>query len=304
MEAYRGGDLVAFDSTDAQGGFAIALPVRYGENPVDFVAYGPFGEIREFNRTYRVLTELLPPGRFEYGLSAGQCRSTLCETTANLDLRYGASPRWTVQGGLDQFWRDTVPDRLHPYAAVVANPTNAWAVQGEVVGRGFARGTVRYEPTVDFRLEGDYTRFARDSVSLFAPPGRRGQWSVTGFLRPRTRQGFFFFDGRLEQSVTDVGRTTEARLGASVQRPEVRLLPFARVRRDAPNSGSATSREFVGLQTFVLPRAQWGAFLAQVLVRANAEIERRAGRSWRVPSRAACAWKSGPPGSAAQARAG
>ena len=84
VEAYRGGDLVAFDSTDAQGGFAIALPVRYGENPVDFVAYGPFGEIREFNRTYRVLTELLPPGRFEYGLSAGQCRSTLCETTANL----------------------------------------------------------------------------------------------------------------------------------------------------------------------------------------------------------------------------
>ena len=279
VEAYRGGDLVAFDSTDAQGGFAIALPVRYGENPVDFVAYGPFGEIREFNRTYRVLTELLPPGRFEYGLSAGQCRSTLCETTANLDLRYGASPRWTVQGGLDQFWRDTVPDRLHPYAAVVANPTNAWAVQGEVVGRGFARGTVRYEPTVDFRLEGEYTRFARDSVSLFAPPGRRAQWSVTGFLRPRTRQGFFFFDGRLEQSVTDVGRTTEARLGASVQRPEVRLLPFARVRRDAPNSGSATSREFVGLQTFVLPRAQWGAFLAQVLVRANAEIERRAGLS-------------------------
>jgi len=45
------------------------LPVRYGENPVDFVAYGPFGEIREFNRTYRVLGELLPAGRFEYGLS-------------------------------------------------------------------------------------------------------------------------------------------------------------------------------------------------------------------------------------------
>lgn len=279
VEAYRGGDLVAFDSTDAQGGFAIDLPVRYGENPVDFVAYGPFGEIREFNRTYRVLTELLPTGRFEYGLSAGQCRALLCETTANLDLRYGASPRWTVQGGLDQFWRDTVPNRLHPYAAVVANPTNAWAVQGEVVGRGFARGTVRYEPTVDFRLEGDYTRFARDSVSLFAPTGRRAQWSVTGFLRPRTSHGFFFFDGRLEQSVTDVGRTTQVRVGASLQRTEVRLLPFARVQRDAPNSGSATSQEFVGLQAFVLPRPQWGRFLAQLLLRTSTEIERRAGLS-------------------------
>src|SRR5439155_1736555 len=51
VEAYRGGDLVAFDSANASGGFSIDLPVRYGENPVDFVAYGPFGEIREFNRT-------------------------------------------------------------------------------------------------------------------------------------------------------------------------------------------------------------------------------------------------------------
>lgn len=277
VEAYRGGDLVAFDSTNAQGAFAIDLPVRYGENPVDFVAYGPFGEIREFNRTYRVLTGLLPPRRLEYGLSAGQCRAVLCAATANVDVRYGASARWTVQAGLDQFWRDSLPDRLHPYAAVVANPTNAWALQGDVVGRAFARGAVRYEPSVDLRLEGDYTRFARDSFSLFAPAGRRAQWSLSGFLRPRTSQGFFFFDGRLEQTVTDLGRTTEMRLGASLQRPEIRLLPFVRAQRDAPNGGARSSREFVGLQTFVVPRPQWGAFLAQTLVRANMEVERRTG---------------------------
>src|SRR5258706_246962 len=87
VEAYRGGDLVAFDSTDAAGGFAVDLPVRYGENPVDFVAYGPFGEIREFNRTYRVLGELLPAGRFEYGLSGGQCQAPTCAATDNLDMR-------------------------------------------------------------------------------------------------------------------------------------------------------------------------------------------------------------------------
>src|SRR5258705_5292690 len=116
VEAYRGGDLVAFDSADAAGGFAVDLPVRYGENPVDFVAYGPFGEIREFNRTYRVLGELLPAGTFEYGVSGGQCRAVACASTANVDLRYGATRRWTVQGGLDQFWRDSAPDRLHPYA--------------------------------------------------------------------------------------------------------------------------------------------------------------------------------------------
>ena len=61
VEAYRGGDLVAYDSADPSGGFSMNLPVRYGENPVDFVAYGPFGEIREFNRTYRLVADELEP---------------------------------------------------------------------------------------------------------------------------------------------------------------------------------------------------------------------------------------------------
>jgi hypothetical protein len=271
VEAYRGGDLVAYDSTDAAGGFAVDLPVRYGENPVDFIAYGPFGEIREFNRTYRVLGELLPVGRFEYGLSAGQCRAAACDATANVDLRYGATRRWTVQAGLDQFWRDTVPDRLHPYASVVANPTNSWALQGDIVGRALARGGVRYEPSVDLRLEGDYTRFTRDSFSVFAAPGRRAAWSVTGFVRPATHGGFFFFDARFERVITDAGHTTRTRLGASMQTSEIRLLPYVRTEQDA------TTRAFAGLNTFILPRPRWGPFLGQIMLRTTTEVEPRAG---------------------------
>ncbi|HWA16564.1 MAG TPA: hypothetical protein VG817_09025, partial [Gemmatimonadales bacterium] len=78
VEAYRGGRLVGFDSVNALGNFSFDLPVQYGENPVDFVAYGPFGEIREFNRTYRARTDGISPGRLEYGLSAGGCRTTRC----------------------------------------------------------------------------------------------------------------------------------------------------------------------------------------------------------------------------------
>src|SRR5258707_9902356 len=278
VEAYRGGDLVAFDSTDAAGGFAVDLPVRYGENPVDFVAYGPFGEIREFNRTYLVLSELLSARRFEYGLSAGRCPqpSFICNATTNLDLRYGATARWTVQGGLDQFWRDSLPDRTHPYAALVGNPSNAWAIQSEVIGAGLVRGALRYEPSVDLRLEGEYVHFARDSASVLAVPGRRAQWSITGFLRPKTSQGVFFFDGRFERISTDAGVLTRTRLGASLQTDELRLLPYVRTEH-----GGATTGEFIGLATFVLPQARWGRFLSQVLLRTNAEIERQAGLvSW------------------------
>ena len=278
VEAYRGGDLVAYDSADAAGRFAINLPVRYGENPVDFVAYGPFGEIRHFNRTYRVLLDILPPRRFEYGLSAGQCRGggAQCRATANVDMRYGVTRGWTVQGGLDQFWRDTAPDRLHPYAGVVANPTNSWALEGELVGRGLAHGGVRYEPSVDFRLEGDYTRFTRDSFSIFAPLGRRAQWGVGGFLRPSPAKGYFFFDARVDRVMSATGSSTRTRLGASAQTAEIRFLPYVRTQHDP-----GTSRAFAGLNTFVVPRPGLGAFFNVLLIRTATELERRAGLvSW------------------------
>src|SRR5712664_2429995 len=278
VEAYRGGDLVAYDSAGASGGFSIALPVRYGENPVDFVAYGPFGEIREFNRTYRVLTELLPARQFEYGIAGGRCPqpSFICNATANLDLRYGATARWTVQGGLDQFWRDSLPDRTHPYATLLGNPSNEWAIQGEVVGAGLVRGALRYEPSVDLRVDGEYVHFTRDSASVLAVPGRRAQWTVTGFFRPKTSHGFFFFDGRFERISTDAGAVTRTRLGASLQTDEMRFLPYVRTEH-----GPTTTGEYVGLATFVMPQARWGRFLSQTLLRTNAEIERRAGLvSW------------------------
>lgn len=276
VEAYRGGDLVAFDSADAAGGFAIDLPVRYGENPVDFVAYGPFGEIREFNRTYRVLAELLPENHFEYGASGGECRAPVCGATANLDLRYGITRRVTAQAGAEQFWRDSLPDRLHPYAAVVANPSNAWAAQAELVGAAYARGAVRYEPSVDLRVEGEYVRFARDSAPVLTVAGRRSQWSLGGFLRPKSTAGFFFFEGRVDRIATDLGGVTRTRVGASVQTDEMRFLPYIRTE----HAGS-DDRAFAGLNMFVLPRPQWGGFLSQVLLRTASEVEGRTGlMSW------------------------
>src|SRR3989454_9109905 len=144
----------------------------------------------------------------------------------------------------------SLPDRTHPYAALVGNPSNEWAIQGEVVGAGLVRGALRYEPSVDLRLDGEYIHFTRDSASVLAVPGRRAQWTLTGFLRPKTSHGFFFFDGRVERISTDAGVLTRTRLGASLQTDEVRLLPYVRTEH-----GGATNGEFVGLATFVLPQA-------------------------------------------------
>jgi len=114
--SYRGGDLVAYDSADASAAFAINLPVLYGEKPGRLRCLRPFGEIREFNRTYRVLTELLPARRFEYGLSAGRCPqpSFICNATTNVHLRYAPRRGGPCRLDSNQFWRDSASDRTHP----------------------------------------------------------------------------------------------------------------------------------------------------------------------------------------------
>src|SRR5947207_2877964 len=179
VEAYRGTDLLGFDSVETSGRFTMPLPVRYGENPVDLVAYGPLGEIREFNQTYRVVSELLPAGRFEYGVSLGSCRSGLCEATGNADVRYGATARWTVQAGLDQFWRDTLPDLSHAYLSLAASPRNAWAVTLDGVMAALVHGGIR----------GDAIIRRRERVCAAAADARPGPRPPLAARRDRDSPG-------------------------------------------------------------------------------------------------------------------
>jgi hypothetical protein len=279
IEAYRGGDLVAYDSADAVGEFLVELPVRYGENPVDFVAYGPFGEVRQFNRTYRVFEELLPAGRFEYGVSAGACSGgVLCGAIGNVDLRYGLSRRWTVGAGADRVWRDSLADLSHPYVSLVGAPSTDWGVSLEGVGDGFARAALHYEPSFTLRLGAAFTSFARGVRDpFFTTAGTRSRWLVTGMLRPAPEHGSTFFDASVEDERTSAGSTLRARVGASALTNVARFLPYARVERQALGGAAATTLTYVGLSAFVLPRPQWGPVLGRMWFRGAAELERASG---------------------------
>lgn len=274
VEAYRGGQLLAFDSADAAGRFVVQVPVRYGENPVDFVAYGPLGEIREFNQTFRVADELLPARRFEYGVSAGSCRGTPCGATANVDLHYGVSDRWTVRGGLDQFWRDTLPDLTHAYASVVGSPSTTWTVTLDGVSAAFARAGLRYEPSIDRRVTAEYTRYAEGTgAPILTPLGARSRLVLFGFWRPIRRAGFFFFDGTLDRRTSVAGATTFARVESSTEGQAVRALPFVRFERDAPAGVPGVTRWFTGASVVVLPRPALGPVLGPIWLRGAGEIE-------------------------------
>lgn len=308
LEAYSGSQLVAFDSIGPSGDYSISLPVGYGENPVDFVAYGPYGQVRRFNQTYRVVSEQLPYRQFEYGLAAGECISTLCNGALNADLHYGLSRRVTVRAGVEGYSRDSLSDLLHPYAVATGLVGNALTLEGEAVGNGWVRGAARLEPSLNFRLAAGYTRFD-DQVtrSIIAPAGRRGQWVFDAFLRPIPTLSTFYFQGLAEIDQGVDADITRARLQVSVQAEGVRLYPYVRLEQVAPAQDDATTRQFVGLSAYASGRPAWGSALGSLLLRGDVEagggdglqlaaasIARSFGPALRVEGGAG--WRRGTPG--------
>lgn len=271
VEAWRNGMLLGIDSTSADGGFGISLPVVYGENPVDFVAYGPFGERREFSRKYLVPLALLPARQFEYGLAAGECRIDPCEATLNADLRYGVSERWTLGVGIDRFWRDSLADRTHPYLDAVGIVGNAWTAEAGVVAEGFVRGRIGYEPTLDLRLSAEAIRFSRaPDNQLLNPLAREEQYQLAAFWRPDRRRGFLFVEGRLEHATTSAGSSWRARAGLSAQLGRVRAAPYARIER-LQEAGGGITQGFGGLELFATPGSGLGGALRHLWLRAAYE---------------------------------
>src|SRR5260370_8730196 len=100
------------------------------------------------------------------GSRAGTGRSAGCRGPGNRDLRDVVTGRVTLQAGVDQFWRDSVPNRTHPCAAVVLNPTNALAFTAQGVGGASASAGARFEPSLNLRLDGDYTTYAHDTAQV------------------------------------------------------------------------------------------------------------------------------------------
>lgn len=273
IEAYREGRLVGFDSAGASGRYSLTLPIHYGENPVDFVAYGPFGEVRTFNRTFRALPSMVPAGTLEYGASAGGCRISSCDGAANLDLRYGASNRWTLRAGLEQIWGTERGSLFHPYAGIVATPINPLGFELEGVAGLLRRAGLRFEPSVRLRLTGDYVSYADSGGwSPFLPPGTREQWSLYGRMMPGRRLGALTVEAQGTRTLTQAGAQTDARVGAALPVENTVLRPYVRGQW-TPGVGGPLQRSFVGLQATVLPLRALGPVLGGFWLQGQAETE-------------------------------
>lgn len=275
VEAYRAGGLVAVDTADTTGRFDIAFPISYGDNPVEFFAYGPYGEERRFGQSYRVVYELVPRNSFEYGLSGGGCPVRItCRTTGNADLRYGVTASWTARGGFDYIERDSTPDLRHPYARITGLITNALSLDLRATLRAGKGAELTWQPSVDRRLSASFIVYDTTVVSpVLSPTGVRSQWYMTGFYRPASETSPFFiqWDAQHQRNTTSIFQVLG--LAPSYQTTHVRWMPRVRLERVAPFGGETTIRKTAGLTTFTFFPSSWGNFFGRLAASTNVELD-------------------------------
>lgn len=243
VELYDRGRLMAYADADALGAFRVPLQLRYGQNPLELVMYGPRGEVTRQKRTIRVPFSRLPAGRLEYAVAAGRCRYDPCRELVSADVRYGLSSHVTVQGGWDAFFHGARGTVWQPYAVVSAMPLPSFGITGEAVVNGHLRTAVEFEPTTDLRVTAGYTDYAEAGGLYSGAVAENTRSEASLFWRPGWMRGALFFQGTgahstgpsLQRSVQRVSATTRVGL----VRYSLGLL------RDAVDrSGAVASRRF------------------------------------------------------------
>jgi hypothetical protein len=137
---------------------------------------------------------------------------------------------------------------------------------------------VNFEPSLNLRVAGDFTVYDEGTTGpALTPPGRLREYGLGGYVRPIPGVSSFSLDASLRHTAGTVGDFTIGRVGASVQGDQLRLIPYLRTERTAPQAGPATSRSFVGVNAFVLPRLWMGSFLGSLWARGDAEFEEGVG---------------------------
>ena len=108
VELFINNRLVDYQIVDELGSYDFTVPMTYGSNQVRLMIFEPDGRIREEDRRIQVPFTFLPPGEFNYHISAGRLEAPMPGTQSYSDLAtakmsYGVSNWLTASIGGDYY---------------------------------------------------------------------------------------------------------------------------------------------------------------------------------------------------------
>jgi hypothetical protein len=271
VDLYQDQQLLGYAAADGTGRYALDLPLQYGANPVEVLAYGPNGEVVHRRRTVQVPFDRLPDGRFEYALSGGACQGDPCNAALSLSARYGVTSWLTAETGSDNFWRDSLPDLWHPYALVSAAVTSSTGLTLEGVSRGLVRGRADFDPTPDFHLDVEHTRFASGVPSPLVGGTERDRTDVVAFWRPRPAAGGSVVQLALSHARLAAGTSDAERLALTSRVGNLRVVTGVHHRR-LPTTGAAASQVGIDAAGDLVLRGP-GPVLRNLFLRGDLSVE-------------------------------
>lgn len=89
VELFINNRLVDFQEVDELGNYRFLVPMTYGSSNVQLMIFEPDGTIREQDRRIQVPFSFLPPGEFNYHMSAGRMDTPVFGSTNESDLMSG-----------------------------------------------------------------------------------------------------------------------------------------------------------------------------------------------------------------------
>ncbi|MFZ5622841.1 MAG: carboxypeptidase regulatory-like domain-containing protein [Gemmatimonadota bacterium] len=278
VDAYSDSRYLGSASIDSTGAYRLGVPLQYGQNPVDLIAYGPNGEVLRQNGTFVVPLDRLPGGRFEYDLYAGQCRAPSCDGAASASARYGISNAITVEAGADYYVRaDSLGNAWHPYALAAMAPFRTTNLTVETIRHGFTRGRVDFDPSPELHIDVGHTVFHGGVVQpLLGSATERQRTEAVLFWNPFSVQSNLLIQAAATRRVGRFGTQDTERLGVTTRLAAVRIFTGLRREGLSAEDGANTARYGADAgfdATLAGPRLR-GTF-----VRGEASVETGAGLS-------------------------
>ena len=261
LEVQRYGLPLANLRPDATGTWRFDVPVAYGPNEIELLAFGPGGATRRWRANVVVPFERLPAGRLEYVAAAGACRLDLCDRSATLDVRYGVNDRLTLQGGTTEYGLPGGRQVSNPYALASYAVRENLNVLGEHVAGGYTRAEADYQPTTDFRVTVSAASFDTTLSSVFVNHQRTtSRTDARVFWRPVEEQRGFWFALQLSHEARGAITTATEQLSASYMRGPVRVqggLILDRTQFRGAASAFARTRTELAVESAVLSPWLW-----------------------------------------------
>jgi hypothetical protein len=129
---------------DSQDTLRFNTPLRYGSNTLALKFYDPDGMSHQQNLLIHIPYELLPPGKLEYHLSAGNYRNLDEQLFAQADFKWGVSSHMTLGGGLHYTSKASGVEDVIPYVQTWLRLGTNLTFEGSHANKFLTSGQIRY----------------------------------------------------------------------------------------------------------------------------------------------------------------